>query len=523
EDVKVASDVSVGSIRKEADENGWVEWKRQKELYLGILQWWDKGSAFGIPYDIWVKMGGDYDGDIGILNVITHLPMLTKAVRALGDQESHKMPKTTTGWYERYQMLVYAMVNGVGFATNLTSNILANGPTYAEQVLLPLLPRNALSSDPVVKGHLDGTIAGLWKEANRHIKMMTDGFKRMINTPKLMAYLFTLQSVIAGHFGGSAPWTHWGQDRNSYAFRRGLPEFEWQIAQDDPDFYELCTTSSWNTGPQWRSDWRWRSRIPPTMENGTPAQIYKIVQPALADWLLYYSENGVTPLIMDITCTPLSEFANWAVRVEVEDIEKAEELYKLYLSAQSNVNWADADDDMSSVATFKTGWRDACSKWAAQFPTTDYAAAVLWHRTHMSGSDASRASAVFNGFPEEARKIVINKPGLKEKGKQYMTRLVGLEYNFTTPPFELNGVPVEVVVAEIKQQRRTVIVAMKYIEGLKETSLNYPEFTIGVVSKLGARDLRDGFNVPPAGTYSMDLQKSSRGRAWTAWLSPMGS
>ena len=431
------------------------------ELYLGFTQVWAKGSAVGIGYSQWAKMGGDFDGDGAVVVDCTERPALWNAVDAMPEGTSYKLPKSRSTWDQgdkRANMLVKSLqcATIVGFATNVAAT------TFAMQ------DRKWLARQ---LGYT--TPEALDKVLNHLIKVGTDGFKSDVDTEEAAKRCAHLQSALTKIIGKGAPWCSWNHD--TYAFKHAVPAFIGEgkgMTKEDV-----------------------RIGIPSVMD-GTIPQICKITLPSIEAFLT-----------IQIEAKPLSAFTNWAQDVSEELFAEAEKLQLAYNGRVKSTNFSDDN----SVGNFVSWWDGAVQAWIEQHPEIGRAnlAAALWRVAHSSRSANAGGGSVFTATPlhDEVMAIIAH-PGLTRDSRVVLT---GLQYNL--PANMLKRLECVVKIADFTSQshgkavvRKVVITAIK---GQKPATGGYPEGTLALVSASGAQ--------PEDGEYMAVIEQATD-KTWTCKL-----
>ena len=181
------------------------------------------------------------------------------------------------------------------------------------------------------------------------------------------------------------------------------------------------------------------------------------------------------------------------------------------------VAWTSSED----TNNFKETWQVMCVRWAAQFSSLEEAVYVLWRAAHHATVNKSGAAAVFMGFPDEAMRIVVEKPGLLEQKEEgVVALLVGVDYNFKGEAPDIFG-PVRAQVYDVpwKGEFRTVVVLNEPLPDMKSSG-KLPPGTVGMC----AAELREGgrfYTNPELGEYMARFKRNKSGKSFRAYLTPL--
>lgn len=496
EDFKMLANRSVRAFRK-----GKMRSETINDLVIAFTQEYVPGSAFGVPPESWKDQGGDFDGDMGFLSPCSAYPRIWNAARSwLGRDKTWKIKKARSDMAKRPEMLVAVFGNNVGFATNVVSTTFVRQPNDRQPVA------DALFNGGVI---FEPTIERLDKWCNRVIKTMTDGFKSMVNMAAEHTILRKAQQVISSNFGGTASWALWSQDRIP-AFTSIVPMFYHQL---DPQTVKWLDEDADN-----RRQPEYRLHIPPEQYEGTCAKIYELVQPWILDQYRKTIGDAKYTFMEMLDVLPGSHFIGWAPHVPDNLLNLGLEMVREFSGLSRMVTWSSAEDTQS----FKETWQQMCSHWALQFASREEAVYVLWRAAHHATIEGNSASAVFMGFPVEAKKIVAEKPGLLEQQEQgVVALLVGVDYNFVGNAPDMFG-PVQAYVYEIpwKGAQRLAVVLDEPLDGMKESD-RVPLGTVGMC----AEELRESghfYTNPLPGAYIARFKRNKSGKSFRAYLNPLG-
>lgn len=432
-------------------------------VIMPFIMVYEKGSAVGVNAK-WAKdlLGLDFDGDMLCLVDCDDKPVYWQAVKDLKPGKTPKLPKEKTAITEtsRASMIFKSMSNLVGFASNVASMSFVIKDREALALRLGFKSEEALNNT-----------------LNYFIKCGTDGFKTSIDLVTVEKQVAALQNNLQQIVGG-APWTVWGHHPDM--FTRRVPEFAF-INENNVYCHEDGTIMTKDEA---------KVAIKPHMD-GTIAQIAKRMLPAIQQLL-------DTP----IKTRPLSAFRKWAFDVSKEEYEAAQSIVLFHNARVKRVNWLDPE----SIANYKRLLGFEIEAWLASGIDRKRAACALWQVVHSSRSMDSGASCVFLAFPEEAKWIVENKPGLSGG---FNTVLTGL--NFQLPGCTHLDVDVEIVDVTVSKAGKTLIrkAVVAQVQGQKQPGSDYPRNMIAMVAV--------NADQPENGNYHAIINQISTG-AWSCQL-----
>jgi len=410
EDIKmVAGDLK--ALRKSAE----IE---LTNVVVPFIQVWDGKSLVGVNAS-WAKnrMGLDHDGDAIRLVDCNDKPALWRAVSALEPGETPKLPKSKRPLKDgdfRANMIAKSMVNLVGFATNVAAG------TFM------VSDRDWLAKELGLKSE-----AALNNRVNFFIKVGTDGFKTSVDQAAVSVEVAVMQANLVRMFGNTAPWTAWG--KSAWAFKRGLPAIIEKVNKDGTYLVEG------KEKPVELSDDELSSAVWPFMD-GVIAQIARLALPALRP---HWSET--------VSIRPLSAFRNWAAEPKKDLKDGAKEIQYFYNARVGRVNWTDPKE----IQKFKNVLADRVEEWGQSGLDRMKAAQALWWVSHSARSDEAGAACVFLAFPEECKKIVAEKPGLKAQPKAQEVILTGLNYQL--PNFKSGELKFEIAdITTVKRGKKII-------------------------------------------------------------------
>jgi hypothetical protein len=506
EDFKMLKGKNVQTYREKVKHNharGILTTETITDMVISLTQAYEPGCCVGVEPEVWKSQGGDYDGDMAFLSPCSTYPEIWDAAREwLDEDKTWKIPKTKSPFEKRAEMLVAVFGNLIGFATNVVSTTFVVQPDDRQQIA-DMLYAGGVLPKPTVKW------LNLW--SNKVIKIMTDGFKSVVNMVAEKAMLRKAQQVISTNLGGTATWATWSQER-SPAFTQEVPQFHYQL---DPE------TLAWRMADKdRRREPEFKLHIPPQQESGTCAQIYKIVQP----WIekeyrrTAVTRDGVSYNFLELLeVLPGSHFIGWAPHVPDKMLNRGLAMVREFAKRSRMVMWTSSED----TNAFKETWQTMCRHWSTQFSSYEEAAYVLWRAAHHATMGGAGASAVFMGFPDEAMKIVVDKPGLLEQSEDgVVALLVGVDHNFVGDAPDLFG-PVTVQVYDVpwKGVFRIAVVLDEPFPNMKSSG-KFPPGTVG----LCAEELREGgkfYTNPEIGSYMARFKRNRSGRSFRAYLTPL--
>jgi hypothetical protein len=503
EDFKMLKGVNLQTYRKKVERNyqrGILTVENITDMVISLTQAYEPGCCVGVEPETWKSQGGDYDGDMAFLSPCSAYPDIWDAAREWLDRDkTWKIKKTKSPFEKRPEMLVQVFGSLVGFATNVVSTTFVVQPDDRQRIA-DMMYNAGLLKKPTVYW-LD-----LW--SNKVIKIMTDGFKSIVNMVMEKSMLRKAQQVISTELGGSATWATWTQEQ-SPAFTHAIPKFHHQL---DPE------TLAWHMADKdRRREPDFRLHIPPEQYNGTCAEIYKIVQPWIEEQFRKTPEGMKISFLEMIEVLPGSRYIGWAPHVSDKLLNKGLRMVRKFAGLSRMVAWTSSED----TNNFKETWQAMCVRWAAQFSSKEEAVYTLWRAAHHATINKSGAAAVFMGFPDEAMKIVVEKPGLLEQQEEgVVALLVGVDYNFKGEAPDTFG-PVKAQVYDVpwKGVFRTVVVLDEPLPDMK-TSGKLPLGTVGMC----AAELREGgrfYTNPELGEYMARFKRNKSGKSFRAYLTPL--
>jgi hypothetical protein len=365
------------------------------DVCLIATQWYEAGSALGLNTLWWKKMGGDFDGDL-----VTHFAVeqpersfyaVAEAIRDFPASSTLKLKKSRFDISDdrRAEMVVNNINNIVGFASNVreTTFMVAERDELARRLGYP-------------------GIVELDAELNFFIKAGTDGFKsfviydrrgKAVTMDELEKRLGQLQSNISAVLGTMAPETGWA--RSDWAFRREVPAVVEQGDEPPADKGRKSLAVFW-----------WMT--------GAVQEIAKIALP-----------NIEAAIGTPIESRPLTYYRPWAGEVDEDLYKAAHELQLKFNHRVHRVNWNWSEQ----VEGFKLWWAEEIEKFLAETGWDRMAVAkALWNVAHGTRSSSSGAASIFVGMPDEAKRIIVEKPGRANR-KPAGVMMTGLTYNVENP------------------------------------------------------------------------------------------
>lgn len=499
EDFKMLKGKSIRSFR-----NGRQKVMDIDNMVIAFTQWYEPGCAFGIDPETWKSQGGDFDGDMGFLSPCSDYPSIWDTAREWrGRDKTWKIDKTRSPLTKRPEMLVAVFGNSVGFATNVVSTTFVTGPNNdSRQAVADSLFAAGVLRAPSVKS-LD-----LW--CNKIIKVMTDGFKSLVNMLAETATLRKAQQAVATDFGGTASCALWSQE-SSPAFTSIVPLFHHQLPEE---------TLRWMAEDKDnRRQPEIRLHIAPAQYEATWAKIYEVVQPWILDQYQRVPNGFKLSFLEALDVYPGSKYIGWAPHVPDRLLNRGLEMVREFAGLSRMVDWSSSED----TTAFKETWQAMCDTWAALFASREEAVYTMWRAAHHATIGGSGAASVFMGFPEEALSIVANKPGLVEqKHDGVVALLVGVDYNFVGGRAPDTMGPVQVQVYEIpwRSGLRMAVMLDEPLPGMKESQGKFPPGMIGMC----ALELREGgrfYTQPEPGSYIARFKRNKSGKSYRAYLTPL--
>jgi hypothetical protein len=474
-----------------------------EDMVIAFTQWYQAGCAAGINPEVWKTQGGDFDGDMAFISPCSEYPVIWDTAHEWLDKDkSFKIPKSRSPLSERPKMLVASFGNNVGFATNVVSTTFVVQPDN----------RQAIADDMFAGGIIpQPTVKWLDTWCNKVIKVMTDGFKSLVNMLAESATLRKAQQVIASNNGGTASWAVWSQD-TSPAFTNIVPLFYDQLPEE---------TLRWIASDKDnRRQPAIKLHIPPQQYSGTCAQIYRLVQP----WILeqyqetieFEGEKYTFLELLDVN--PGSKYIGWAPHVSDVLLNQGLDMVREFNGLSRMVDWSSSEDTMA----FKETWQEMCDTWSVLFSSRQEAVYTLWRAAHHATIGGSGAASIFMGFPEEALDIVVNKPGLLEQQHEgVVSLLVGVDYNFVggLAPDVIGPVTVHVYDIDWRGHLRMAVMLDEPLPSMKESD-RFPDGMIGMC----AQELRNSgefYTHPEEGSYVARIERNKSGKSFRAYLTPL--
>lgn len=440
------------------------------DAVVPFLQIWDSNSIVGVNAK-WAKslMGLDHDGDGVRLVDCNDKPKLWQAISELAPGETPKLKKSKRPLEEgdeRPDMIYKSMVNLVGMATNVA------GSTYMVE------DRSLLASQLGFR-----SVENMDLRLNYFIKVGTDGFKSDVDQAGVAKEVAVMQNNISKLYGRSAPWCLWGDD--NWAFKRGLPPVIESQTEDFEFMIDGCSE------PVDLDSMSLKLAIWPFMD-GTIAQIARIVIPALEpNW------NETVPV------RPLTLFRTWAPRPTDRLIKQAEEVQYWFNVRVGRVNWASG----ASVHAFKIGLLERVEEWLAKGVSVKGASEALWWVAHSSRGGDATAASIFMAFPDEAKRIIREKPGEKVT----TAVLVGLGYQL--PGFNY-GLLENLEIADITVEKGGKRILRRVLLGTVEGQVPPKDESLprNLIAFIAANEAQ-----PDPGVYNLDVVKFGES-SWMAKL-----
>ena len=461
-----------------------------QDAALVFPQHYTAGSGMGLNTSFFKKMGGDFDGDL-----VTHFSVhqedrdftaVAQAVRDLPAGSSLKLKKSKIALSKgdrRGEMLVNNMRNLVGFASNLRS------------ATFMLEDRNEMASSLGFR-----SVVEMDNLLNFYISAGTDGYKS-----------FVLYKRVRGKNG------------KMYDKPITIDELEKEAGVIQSNIIALFKKMAPETG--WaRSDWAFRQRIPQIIEQGDSTKHMDKDEKRLAiEWWMTGTVQEIAKrtlpnmnaaLDTPVESKPLSAYRRWATRPDSELYEAVMGLQIQYNGRVKRLNFSSSDATMA----FKAWWAQVLDTFVAESGHDRFdVAQALWSVSHSTRSTASGAASIFMGMPEDAKRIILEKPG--KQGKQDTSGVVmtGLTYNVENPPTSWIG-EVEVVYHTVVKKGKAVHRAVVCPFGQhpfefqpKDADNIWPDGMLGVV---GANE-----DQPEEGFYNASYTRKGSSKAWQLTLS----
>jgi hypothetical protein len=457
---------------------------------LVFPQHYEAGSGLGLNTAFFKKMGGDFDGDlVTYFNVNQDdrsFKAVAEAVRNLPAGSSLKLKKSKialSNGDRRGEMLGNNMRNLVGFASNLRSATFMLEDR--NEMARALGFRSVVEMDELLNFYISAGTDGyksfvLYKRVRGHDGKM---YNKPITIDELEKEAGVIQSNIISLFKKMAPETGWA--RSDWAFRQRIP----QIIEDG-DSTEHMDKDEKRLAIEW-----WMT--------GTVQEIAKITLP-----------NMNAALDTPVESRPLSYYRRWASRPDSDLYEAVMALQIQYNGRVKRLNFSSSDATMA----FKAWWAQTLDTFVAESGHDRFAVAnALWSVAHSTRSTASGAASIFIGMPEEAKRIILEKPG--KQGGQAAQGLVmtGLTYNVQNPLASWIG-EVEVVYHTVSQKGKAVHRAVVCPIGdhpfefqAKDADNVWPEGMLGVISTQTDQ--------PEEGFYAASYTQKGNSKAWQLTLS----
>lgn len=433
EDLKLDAD---GEVVKEP-----AEWSFGDAI-LSVTQIFDAGSFVGVPEALAKHLGADFDGDQGAFIPGSRFPEMVRQIKEnFRDLPNPKLPKTKTPVVvgePRAENALLSMANLVGIATNVSSTILS----MSDQEMIA--HQLGFKSEDEMEQYL--MLA---------IKVGTDIFKTSFDWRPVALRLARINTRLQT-LGIRAPWLTWL--KSDIAFRHELPQ--------------VC---SYAESLELSSDWGKKNWI----EQDDPHQAGFV--PALLRLTLPEFEG--MPIGTEVR--PLSYFRNWVLPTQDKRLKAVvSQMLTAYAERIKSVNFSDHE-----------AWAEVVEKWQAaidevvernSFDRWSFAQALWYacHNTQRHNNLSGLASAIFRGMPEEAKRIVAEKPGKIDGEKVVVT---GVQYQL---PFATDGIVIRCNTQPFSQPTkgrdviiRHALVAEKPLAGqIQPKGGNYPANMIGVIA-----------------------------------------
>lgn len=366
--------------------------------FIGLLAYTAAGHAIGINPQVAEEMSRDYDGDYAYITDCSARPAYWTQVKQFPVQASPKLPKIAGEWpkdaqgneiEDRPRLILETMDDIIGFATNLMSGtftMMDHDGFATEQMAYQAMD---VMDDLTTWFCRIGE--DLFKTDLSKIKNKKTGKPLTIKTVK--AEMGAFQDLLTKKLGRMPTYCGWRRDPE--AFKTMVPEV-WSHALDGLEKTDARVRTSLNPG--------W---------TGTIATIGKYALPQLQAIL----EAPIEHL-------PLMEFQLWAEEQGAVLTTAAEGFQASFNTQIVHLNWGDKRST-GAVGQFMLWLQIAVDEMLAETGATPWQMAnAVWYVAHGSRSLRAGAASVFLAFPNEARRIVVEKPGLAVDVKRSV--LVGL-------------------------------------------------------------------------------------------------
>lgn len=483
DNIKMAVDGSLDAVKKMSSIT-------LNDAALVFPQHYEAGSGLGLNTAFFKKMGGDYDGDlVTYFNVHQEdrdFSAVADAVRNLPAGSSLKLKKSKIALSKgdrRGEMLVNNMRNLVGFASNLRSATFMLEDR--EEMAKALGFRSVVEMDQLL---------------NFYISAGTDGHKSFVLYKRLR-----------------------GRDGKMYDKPITIDELEKEAGVIQSNIIALFKKMAPETG--WaRSDWAFRQRIPQIIENGDSTKDMDKDEKRLAvEWWMTGTVQEIAKMTLPnmnaaldtpVESRPLSYYRRWASRPNSDLYEAVMALQIKYNARVKRLNFSSSDATMA----FKAWWTQTIDAFVAESGYDRWDVAnTLWSVAHSTRSTASGAASIFLGMPEEARRIILEKPGKSGEQQAQGVTMTGLTYNVRNPLASWIG-EVEVVYHTVTKKGKAVHRATVCPIGnhpfefqTKDADNQWPEGMLGVVSAQ--------CDQPEEGFYAASYTQKGASKAWQLTLS----
>lgn len=414
-----------------------------------VTAWYAAGSAIGVPSLLAKKLGADYDGDAGAVLSGSEFPEIYRQAQGFGDVANPKLPKTKTATDfggSHAMNALKSMANIVGMATNISSII----ESYPDKALLS--QRLGFKS-----------VEDMGCQMQFAIKIGTDIFKTSADYRPSVKMLENCQRNLKA-LGIFAPWVHWKGD--VLAFRKKLPTLmtEYEVMALDKDDHA----------------WELKNNLRETA-TGIIAEIARRVLPMI-----------VMPPMANVM--PLANFKMWGKATTTN--EQLETLIKRWLTTYGlqvqSMNFSIGDKNEEDWADFAEQARNNSDWLCGKFPELSRyeVAQAVWYYNHANQSTRNAnkiASLVFVAFPEEAVRIILEKPGMADVVKKQVesVEVVGVKYALPNYTNHL-GRRFQCIVVQFVQEKagetivRKGITSLMPMEGQQENE-GFPQNFVGIL------------------------------------------
>jgi len=458
------------------------------DVAFGFNQYYAAGSAVGLGAKEWKKSGGDFDGDLCSFFAVKQddrdFSKLVDQVNAWPASVSYKLLKSRdTDLDKRAKMVAESMFDVVSFACRVdeTTRMVRDREGLARKLAYP----NAAALDQKLHFWIKaGT--DMFKTSKLFIEFVDPRGvtkKRPVTAEEIMKEIGVMQSNLITLFSRLSPCGAWKlSDR---WFKRETPS----VVLRDTD------TNGWDKERLAGAVYYWMDGMVPTL--------CKLTLPNLA------AAHGAY-----IETKPLSYFRSWAPKVNKELFAEVKGLQVWYNGQVARLNFSSPD----AIAKLTCLWQTEIDQFIAEHGIDrETMANALWVVSHSARSRAAGATSVFMGMPEEAGRIITEKPGKADRKLEAVV-MTGLLHNVETGPTGDWVGGVEVVYQPIKAKGKIVHRAVVCPTGdhpfqfqPKNEGNPWPTDMLGVIAP--------NEDQPAEGFYTAAFARRGDAKAWDLRLS----